>query len=351
MTQQDQAEEGTGTTATRRGWRDRADRWRRGAVMTLSTLKRRWRLALGVAGGVVAVMLILGLWWSQEPGLRDITEIAEDRAGDHDPVSGLYTAVALEQTMDALLNKPGGYLRNSRLPPAVMLDNMPNWELGVVWHAREWAELLRRYMTRADLQATEDADLVIVEPQFFFDTNNWLLPSTDSEYRRGLSHLTQYIERLQAGNAEFHVRSEDLSLWLKRVEERLETQHEALMMSVAKRAYDPAPFLGLEPPDSSTPRLQVDDVLYQTRGYSWALMHSLQGVREDFRPVFADPEAAQAQFDLALLELSALQRPLWSPWVLNGSGQGLWANHSLVAAAHLGRARLALAELRAQLEG
>lgn len=350
MTQQDQEEEVSSAAGTPGSWRDRVRGWRLRAVKALSTLKRRWRLALGIAGGVLAAMLILGLWWSQEPGVRDIAEIAEVRAGDNDPVPGLHTALALEQTLDAMLNKPGGYLRNSRLPPAVLLDNMPNWELGVVWHAREWSELLRRYVSRADLQATEDPDLVIVEPQIFFDTDKWILPSTDSEYRRGLSHMTRYIDRLQAGNAEFHVRGDDLVLWLERVDERLERQHEALMNSVATRAYDPEPFLGLESPDSATPRLKVDDVLYQTRGYSWALIHSLQGVREDFRPVFADLEAAEAQFDLALLELSALQRPLWSPWVLNGSGHGLWANHSLVAAAHLGRVRLALAELRAQLD-
>jgi len=45
-------------------------------------------------------------------------------------------------------------------------------------------------------------------------------------------------------------------------------------------------------------------------------------------------------------ELEASQEPLWSPMVLNGSGFGMWANHSLVMANYISRANAAVIDLR-----
>ena len=45
-------------------------------------------------------------------------------------------------------------------------------------------------------------------------------------------------------------------------------------------------------------------------------------------------------------ELEASQEALWSPMVLNGSGFGMWANHSLVMANYISRANAAVIDLR-----
>ena len=45
-------------------------------------------------------------------------------------------------------------------------------------------------------------------------------------------------------------------------------------------------------------------------------------------------------------ELEAAQEPLWSPMVLNGSGYGVLANHSLVMANYISRANAAIIDLR-----
>jgi hypothetical protein len=41
---------------------------------------------------------------------------------------------------------------------------------------------------------------------------------------------------------------------------------------------------------------------------------------------------------------------LWSPMILNGSGLGVLANHSLVMASHISRANAAMNDLRQLLE-
>ena len=45
-------------------------------------------------------------------------------------------------------------------------------------------------------------------------------------------------------------------------------------------------------------------------------------------------------------ELEAAQGQVWSPIILNGSGFGLTANHSLVMASYLSRANSAVIDMR-----
>jgi len=49
-------------------------------------------------------------------------------------------------------------------------------------------------------------------------------------------------------------------------------------------------------------------------------------------------------------ELEGTQDELWSPMIMNGSGFGLFANHSLVMASYISRANSALIDLRNLLE-
>jgi hypothetical protein len=45
-------------------------------------------------------------------------------------------------------------------------------------------------------------------------------------------------------------------------------------------------------------------------------------------------------------ELEATQEFVWSPMILNGTGFGMLANHSLVMASYIGRANAAIVDLR-----
>ncbi|HBM22224.1 MAG TPA: DUF2333 domain-containing protein, partial [Alcanivorax sp.] len=49
-------------------------------------------------------------------------------------------------------------------------------------------------------------------------------------------------------------------------------------------------------------------------------------------------------------ELEATQQTLWSPVILNGSGFGVFANHSLVMANYITRANASLVDLRKLLQ-
>ena len=92
----------------------------------------RW---LGLAALVVFLALVLlGWYWSNEPGERDVVALAERHASDngHELVVGYTTTYTLKELMTVVLEKPGGYLANDVTPPSLWLDNMPSWEFGVI---------------------------------------------------------------------------------------------------------------------------------------------------------------------------------------------------------------------------
>ena len=94
-----------------------------------------------------------------------------------------------------------------------------------------------------------------------------------------------------------------------------------------------------------TPWLEIDDVFYETRGSTWALIVFLKAMEEDFGDVL-DNKNARASFRQIIRELEATQEPLRSPMVLNGSKFGPLANHSLVMANYVARANAAIIDLR-----
>ena len=77
----------------------------------------------------------------------------------------------------------------------------------------------------------------------------------------------------------------------------------------------------------------------------WALSHLLRAIEVDFADVLAKKNATVSVRQI-IRELEASQEPLWSPMVLNGSGFGMWANHSLVMANYISRANAAVIDLR-----
>ena len=98
-----------------------------------------------------------------------------------------------------------------------------------------------------------------------------------------------------------------------------------------------------------TPWNEIDDVYYESRGAAFALIHFLKAAEVDFADVL-EKKNATVSLRQIIRELEATQQTVWSPVILNGSGFGIWANHSLVMASYLSRANAALIDLRKLLE-
>jgi len=98
-----------------------------------------------------------------------------------------------------------------------------------------------------------------------------------------------------------------------------------------------------------TPWLALDDVFYEARGATWALVHLLSAVETDFRSVLEKKNAVISLRQI-IRELESSQESTLSPMILNGSGFGLFSNYSLTMANYISRANAAIIDLRNLLE-
>lgn len=318
-------------------------------------------VAAGLGGAALYLVgaLLLGIHWSQPPEQASVETILQATQPDNvAPTVGNATVGALIYVTNTLLNKPGGYLSNDVTPPGIWLDNMPNWEFGVLVQTRDLARALRKDLSRSQSQSTEDADLVIAEPALNYDSQKWF-PSAESSYEKALIAARRYQNRLatESDNAQFFARADNLRNYLSDVETRLGSLSQRLSASVGQTRFntdlagDPAASqstAALSERQVKTPWLEIDDVFFEARGSAWALLHFLKAVEQDFASVLEDKNA-RVSLRQVIRELEATQQTLWSPMVLNGSGFGLFANHSLVMASYISRAHAALSDLRALL--
>src|SRR4029077_117254 len=97
-----------------------------------------------------------------------------------------------------------------------------------------------------------------------------------------------------------------------------------------------------------TPWSKLDDVFYESRGYTWALLEQLKAVQVDFAPILQRKNAA-VSLRQVIRELEESQKPVHSPMILNGSPFGFFANHSLVMANYVSRANAAVIDLKSLL--
>jgi hypothetical protein len=321
--------------------------WLAGLLLGLPTL------------GILALMW----WWDYEPDTFDVAAHAKARAAERGQpvVVGSTSAETLIRVAETLLDKRGGYLSNDMLPPGLIMDNVPNWEFGVLVQTRDFAKAFRNEFSRSQTQSTEDLDLLEADPLFSTPSDRWLLPSSEGQYRKAIGHVEGYLDRLSDADpysAQFFARADNLADWLAVVEKRLGSLSQRLSASVGQiridtdRAGDPSATQstpGVSPRMVETPWNELDDVFYEARGTTWALLHFLRAVEHDFEPVLRDKNALVSLRQI-IREMEESQHDLGSPIVLNGSPFGFFANHSLVMANYVSRANAALIDLRKLLE-
>lgn len=320
----------------------------------------------GISAALAALLLILiilGGVWSCTPNTLRLDEGARSSAQP----AGLASTQMLIRVGETLLEKPGGYISNDVTPPAWWLDNIQNWEFGVLVQLRDYTRVLRNEISRSQSQSTEDPALGRAEPYFNVHNDSWLFPAAESEYRKGLAELAEYAERLAepVPQAQFHARADNLVDWLRVVEKRLGSLVQRLGMSVGKQLTPPvtsdraeavaaAAFVSdsrvpVAEESQQTPWLQIDDIFFEARGAAWALLALSRAAEVDFANVLADKNAVLS-FRQVIRELEAANQDLSTPMILNGGGFSLWPNHSLVMASYLGSANSAVANLIVLLE-
>jgi len=322
----------------------------------------KWTIGMFFVTLVLLIFLLM-FYWSREPAPFDVNVNAQEVADEMgaEIVTGFTTTATLSHLMQALLDKPGGFIENDRMPPGVLMDNMPNWEFGVLVQSRDMALALRNDLSRSQSQSSEDQDLVNTATKFHTDSTLWILPPAESQYKDGIKTLNHYLGRLSnpsAKNAQFYARADNLVDWLALVKKRLGSLAQRLSSSVGREQLDTS-LAGDAEAKQSTPNddsnyvktswFKIDDIFYEARGQTYALIHLLKAVETDFGDILQKKNALVSLRQI-IRELEGTQQAIWSPIILNGKGFGFVTNHSLVMASYISRANAALIDLETLLQ-
>jgi hypothetical protein len=323
----------------------------------------RWKRITVTAAGFFAVsVLLLGAYWSLQPETFDVRAAAAERTGGGSErlAPGVVTVASVTQVSRTLIDKPGGYLYNDVTVPGIYLDNMPSWEYGLLKEVRDSIRSLRNDFSRSQTQSVENGDLRRADQFVNYRVDAWILPTTESQLRQGVESLEGFLDQLLVGDpsARFFVRADNLAAYLAVVEKRLGSYAQRLSASVGDRELTATLVPESEPTEpaseapearSKTPRIEVDNVFHEARGYAWGLLHTFNALAIDFEPVLRDKNA-EVSMQQVIRDLEEATKRMWSPMVLNGHGFGYVANHSLVLASYISRANAAVLDLRILLQ-
>lgn len=225
------------------------------------------------------------------------------------------------------------------LPPAA-LDNMPNFQQGIVQAIGRFAFELVDQIGRTRGSSQTDPDLQQASGQlqyrgdvWVFDLSTSLAPTTTSEerYRGAVRSLRTYNQRLAEGNATFERRSDNLLATIDRFALDLGAASAALDDHIAQYAGDIIDF-------------RADDLFYTVKGQAYAYYMLVRELGRDYEGLIRERELVNAwQELLAELQYAAEM----SPWVVvNGAPDALvQPSHLAAQGFYVLRARTKMREI------
>jgi hypothetical protein len=293
----------------------RGSSWCKGYMAELRKYRR-------LIGGLV---ILLAVAWLVIAFLQSGTPEPPAIAVREDAPPGTTTVESLARAMETQLNGFGGWLPNDLpLTPGWFLDNLPNFQLGVLQAVRHGSRVLRDNLSR---QRTSDAvhrEADAAYSAFANDPGRWAFPSAEGAFGRGVDALRRFEKELGT-TAHFYPRADNLVQLLEPLVSELGAVNTLLLESRRKTAWR-----------------KIDDNFYYAQGVGWGILLLMRAVKVDFARVLEDKNALEIM-DLAILSLEESQfEPLI---VTNGDKAGILANHSSNLKAFLDDARQKMGSL------
>lgn len=223
--------------------------------------------------------------------------------------------------------------------PSAVLDNMPNFQKGVISALGRFAFELTDQLGRQRGSSQADADLANAAGLLQYPAETWIWDpkvslwpraSAESQYRDARRALLNYNKRLAAGSAVFDRRSDNLLAALDRIALDLGSSSAAL----DKAVNEPAFLLDFD----------ADDQFYNVKGQLYAYYLVLKALRQDF-PQIIEERGLDDPWEQMLA--SFRKAAALDPWVVtNGAPDGaLVPNHLAAQGFYLLRARTQLREI------
>jgi hypothetical protein len=170
-----------------------------------------------------------------------------------EPEKGAALAAAMVARLQAELDSTFGWSVNDLIvSPTSWLDNRANRQRGTIFATRMLINFFSTNLAKYGKVDEENESLKAAREKYFaFTESSWWFPSSESEYRKGLSLVKKYQTDLRKGNAIFNMRSDDI--------------YNLLDFIIGSQFLD-QPLGLLVQPDEAVPYLKLDDRIYYTQG-------------------------------------------------------------------------------------
>lgn len=255
------------------------------------------------------------------------------------PENGSAAVATAAALMNRELKEHGWTPNDPWFAPAGLLDNMPNFQIGLISGVGRFSFEMLDQIGRRSGSSSADADLERASGFLQYPPDIWvwepsrsLLPSVPSEnqYRQGIAALERYNARLANGQAVFERRTDTLAQVLSRISDDLGSQTAQIDQAQSTGWWI----------FSQT----ADDVFYRNKGMLFAYDVILEALGDDFDEVIQARNLGPVwEQTLASLRQGSQLRP---PIVLNGQhDRSIFANHLALQGFAMKRAILQLEEV------
>lgn len=288
----------------------------------------------------VFVLINLGLHFGQKSHDRLNYSVNQAFPPDKPFVAGEIYATTLAAIMENELDRGFGWRPNDFFlwGMHVMADNNANRQLGIIMAVRETTRVFKDHLTKVSSNEY-DPNLVIADTDFRNDAQKWMLPSAESKYRDAVQHLHMYVAGLHATpetSRELNQRNVELVRLLQSWGDMLGDAHANLYRT---RKDD----------GSAVHSWEVDDYFYHAQGCAHVMFHMMQAVKREYHQSLTTKPVLAQLFDETIdaLGKAAVLKPLI---VLDGSSDGIFANHRRNLDTYISEARQKLYSIREELE-
>ncbi len=225
------------------------------------------------------------------------------------------------------------WLPNDLFWPTVLLDNMPNFQIGQLEVVRYNVRVLRDNLSRMRTTDKLDDDAEAAFTSLSNDPFKWWFPSAESKWKLASEKLNSFHQNLLSGKSHFYPRADNLVELLSQyvslmggVNTRLINAPRDLNETLSMEGEKKESSGSRELVDIDIPWHQIDNNFYYAQGVAYALHESFKAIRIDFMDVLVDKNSLNLMDKI----LENINRSNFEPFIVfNGKPQSIFANHSL----------------------
>ena len=295
--------------------------------------RRPWLWPL-VAIGLLVVYYLGGMLWLHE--VDDDPDFALESSA---PEGGSQAVAAAADLIDREINTHRWVANDPFFLPGSLLDNMPEFQQGIVAAVSRFALELTDQIGRTRGSSQADPDLERAAGLLRYPGTVWIFDfrtswaptaSSEQQYRRAMDALRNYNDRLGQGQAVLETRGDNLLGTLDRIAADLGSSSAAIDQKVQTAGF--------------WPDFSADNLFYANKGRLYAYYLLLRALQADFANVVRERQLAGAWSQM--LESFRAAATL-QPWVVvNGAPDGQFLPSHLAAQGFfLLRARTQLREI------